>query len=246
MVKKRLLGSHPIVHTVKPGAVHQTHIQHAIYDAWQDLTKRADFRNRNAIKNGTDKISSYQIYGWDLEFRSDRFFDRAKKYIHNSTLMQIRVRFPDRIEPNHARNTHNVESIINSLISAIRKYLNISIYTYQNDSNHYLSARCVILTKEDLFIDCIEDILNYKHYITTKDESCSEDIISIEFKPNYLSELLELSDWANFCSRHQRSNLSSNVSDALEAKAIAKAIGGVQFRKIVEPRQTRKIPNSPK
>lgn len=245
MAKKRLHGSHPIVHTVKPGAVHQVHLQQAIYDAWQDLTKRADFRNRIAIKNGTDKTSSYQIYGWDLEFRSDRFFDRAKKYIQNSTLMEIGVRFPDRIEPNHALNAQNVESIINSLISAIRKYLHISIYTYQTDSNYYLSARSVVLTNEEFFIDCIEDILNYKQYIQNINKCFCEDIISINFKPNYLSELLELSDWANFCSRHQRSNLSSNVSSALEAKAIAKAIGGVQFRKIVEPRQPRKIPKDP-
>lgn len=241
MARKRLPGSHPVVHTLKPGAVPQAHLDSAIYSAWQNLAIRTEFQNRNSARNGMDGRSQYQIYGSELQNLSDRFLERAYKYIDKSILMEIRVHFSDHIEPNHARNTHHVESIINSVISLVKKYLNISIYTYQIESNYYLSARSVALIKSEFFIDCIEDILQYNIALKNNHLCYSKDIISLDFKPNFLCELIELSDWANFCSRYQISSLSSNVSDAVEAKAIAKAIGGVGFRKIVEPKRPKKI-----
>lgn len=240
MARKRVPGSHPVVHTLKPGAVHQAHLDSAIYNAWQALTIRTEFQNRNSVRNGMYERSKYQIYGNDLQELSDRFFERAYNYLDKSILMEIKVNFPDYIEPNHARNTHYVESIINSLISLAKKYLNIAIYTYQLEPNYYLSVRSVVLIKSDFFIDCIEDILRYNIDLKNNHLCCSKDIISIDFRPNFRCELIELSDWANFCSRHQRSSLSSTVSDAVEAKAIAKAIGGVGFRKIVEPKRPKK------
>lgn len=241
MARKRLPGSHPVVHTLKPGAVPQAHLDSAIYSAWENLAIRTEFQNRNSVINGMDERSQYQIYGIDLQKLSDRFFERAYNYLDESILMEIKIHFPDYIEPNHARNIHQIESIINNIISLSKEYINIAIYTYQLEPKYYLSVRSVALIKSDFFIDCIEDILRYNIDLKNNHLYYSKDIISIDFRANFRCELIELSDWANFCSRYQRSSLSSNVSDAVEAKAIAKAIGGVGFRKIVEPKRPKQI-----
>ncbi len=240
MARKHAPRSHPAMHHLKGGAINPVYLSSAVHDAWQDLLSRAQYKNRIAVSNGLHERSHYQIKAWDLELSSDKFVDRSYHYLSNSILMRLKITVPINLYTNIAGHGAYTETVMNNIYECVRKYLHISIYSYEASANHYLSARSVALINASSFIECIEAIIRYNIYLKEFHNNCSDEIIHLDFRPNIRSELIELSDWANFCTRFRRSSLVSDVTDAVESKAIAKRICGIDFRKIIEPTRPKK------
>lgn len=240
MARKHAPRSHPAMHHMTSGPIKSAHLSSAVDDAWQDLLKRAQYKNRTAVSNGLQARSHYQIQAGELQSASDKFIARAYPYLYNAALMSLMITIPINYDQNIASHGAYTETITNNIYNTIRKYLNIAIYSYKTDPNNYLSIRSVALINTNDFIECIEEIIKYNIHLKELHSHHSGEIVQVDFRPNHRAELIELSDWANFCTRFRRSSLISDVTDAVESKAIAKRICGVDFRKIIEPIRPKK------